>query len=95
MRLPKIDEGEVTLSLAEYRRLQRMATAARHAFDVLNQGEGATEEQLDTAAWEIWRAMEGMSVVIHFPTDRSEAFAFRRRAFSSPARAGTVDLRWG
>jgi DNA-directed RNA polymerase specialized sigma24 family protein len=32
---------------------------------------------------------------LHFPTDRSEAFAFRRRAFSSPARAGTVDLRWG
>ncbi len=65
LHLPEVNEGKITLPLAEYRRLQRMATAARHAFDVLNQGESATDEQLDTAAWEIWRAMEGMSVVIH------------------------------
>ena len=49
---------------ADYVRLRRMATAARHAFEVLNSYRN--KEDIDMITWEIWRALEGHeSVEIH------------------------------
>lgn len=47
----------VTLPESEYQRMQRMAFAARHAFDVLT--DGPNDSDLDDVAGELWRAIEG------------------------------------